>query len=124
MSELSIARAERHIKLKISQGRFGEEKDYDLWSKQINFYRDHLDIFIEEMFHPIKLKNKQKVIARAFGRSSDIKIVDSRGAGKSWLIALCCIAMAILYPRDACCSLFGYRTTGHYCFAESQSTLS
>ncbi len=98
MSELSIARAERHIKLKISQGRFGEEKDYDLWSKQINFYRDHLDIFIEEMFHPIKLKNKQKVIARAFGRSSDIKIVDSRGAGKSWLIALCCIAMAILYP--------------------------
>ena len=38
------------------------------------------------------------MVARAFGRCSDIKNVQSRGAGKTWLTALCCHAMCCLYP--------------------------
>lgn len=78
--------------------RIGDERDYDVWARQIAFYRDHLDIFIEDIFAPIKLKNCQKIVAREFGRCSDIKIVKSRGFGKSWLIAVCCLAMCVLYP--------------------------
>lgn len=47
------------------------------------------------MFAPIKLKNHQKIIARAFGRCNDLKVVQSRGFGKSWLVALCCFAICV-----------------------------
>ncbi len=38
-----------------------------LWARQILFWRDHLDVFIETYFG-IKLKDTQKVVARQFGR--------------------------------------------------------
>lgn len=38
------------------------------------------------------------MIAREFGNCNNIKIVQNRGYGKSWLIAWCCCAMAVLYP--------------------------
>ena len=66
--------------------------------EQIIFYRDHLDIAIEDLFAPIRLTRDQHVIARAFGRGDDMKIVQSRGSGKTWLIALCCFTMCVLYP--------------------------
>lgn len=72
--------------------------NFDVWEEQIIFYRTHLDIFIEDMFPPIKLTRDQHVIARQFGNCSDIKIVQSRGSGKSWLTALCCHAICCLYP--------------------------
>lgn len=40
----------------------------------------------------------QKVEARAFGNCDTLYLVQSRGFGKTWLVAICCIAMAILYP--------------------------
>ena len=70
----------------------------DVAEEQIIFYQSHLDIYIEDAFAPIKLTRDQHIIARAFGNCSDIKIVQSRGSGKTWLTALCCHALCTLYP--------------------------
>lgn len=74
-----------------------EIKNYEAWAKQIWFWRTHLDRFIEEYFQ-IKLKPSQRVDARIFGLYRNIDLVKNRGAGKTWLIAICCIALGVLYP--------------------------
>lgn len=74
-----------------------EIKDIETWWTQILFWRSHLDIFLEKVLK-VKLKDTQKVIARACGNATNIKLVKSRGYGKSWLIAWICIAIALLYP--------------------------
>ena len=78
--------------------RPGVITNFDLAEEQIIFYRDHLDIAIEDLFPPIRLTRDQHVIARAFGHGDDMKIVQSRGSGKTWLIALCVFTMCVLYP--------------------------
>lgn len=78
--------------------RAGVITNLDVAEEQIIFYRDHLDIAIEDLFPPIRLTRDQHVIARAFGRGDDLKIVQSRGSGKTWLIALCAFTMCVLYP--------------------------
>lgn len=78
--------------------RPGTITNLDLAEEQVIFYRDHLDIFIEDAFPPIRLTRDQHIIARAFGRGDDIKIVQSRGSGKTWLTAVCCHAICCLYP--------------------------
>ena len=72
-------------------------RNYEAWAKQIWFWRTHLDRFIEEYFK-IKLKPQQRVDARIFGLTQNADYVKNRGAGKTWLIAICCIAMGVLYP--------------------------
>ena len=74
-----------------------ELRNYEAWAKQIWYWRTHLDRFIEEYFK-IKLKPSQRVDARIFGLYRNIDLVKNRGAGKTWLIAICCIAMGVLYP--------------------------
>ena len=66
--------------------------------EQVIFWRTHLDIAIEDLFPPVRLTRDQHVIARAFGNGDDMKIVQSRGSGKTWLIALCVFTMCVLYP--------------------------
>lgn len=75
-----------------------EFKNYELWWKHILFWRTHLDIFLMEVLK-VKLKDTQQVIARACGNGTNVKIVKSRGYGKSWLTAWIVIAIAILYPN-------------------------
>ena len=87
--------------------RAGVVTNLEAMEQQILFWRDHLDIAIEEIFKPIKLTRDQHVIARAFGRCSDVKIVQSRGSGKTWLIALCCAACCVLYPGTICAVVSG-----------------
>lgn len=74
-----------------------EIKNFEAWAKQIWYWRTHLDRFIEEYFK-IKLKPQQRVDARIFGNTQNADFVKNRGAGKTWLIAICCIAMGVLYP--------------------------
>ena len=74
-----------------------ELRNYDAWSKQIWYWRTHLDRFIEE-YLKIKLKPFQRVDARIFGLYRNIDLVKNRGAGKTWLIAICLFAMSVLYP--------------------------
>lgn len=78
-------------------GMIREVKNYEAWAKQIWYWRTHLDRFIEEYFK-IKLKPQQRVDARVFGNTQNADFVKNRGAGKTWLIAICCIAMGVLYP--------------------------
>lgn len=74
-----------------------EIKNKKQWAEQIWYWRTHLDVFIEEYFN-IKLKDVQKVEARMFGNCDTIYFVQSRGFGKTWLTAICCLAMGVLYP--------------------------
>ena len=74
-----------------------EIKNYEAWAKQIWYWRTHLDRFIEEYFK-IKLKPYQRVDARVFGTCRNIDFVKNRGAGKTWEIAIFCIALGVLYP--------------------------
>lgn len=74
-----------------------EITNIDAWAEQILFWRTHLDIFIEDYFG-IELKDDQHVLARAVGNCDSLDIVESRGQGKTWLIALCAIALGVLYP--------------------------
>ena len=74
------------------------EEQMDLWEQQIIFWRTHLDIAIEDMFPPIKLKRIQHVLARAVGNCSEIREVCSRGIGKTFLGMLCMAALSVLYP--------------------------
>ena len=83
---------------KVTQIR--ELKNYEAWRKQIWFWRTHLDRFIEDYFK-IKLKPSQRVDARILGNFRSIDLVKNRGAGKTWLIAICAIALGVLYPGSS-----------------------
>ena len=74
-----------------------ELKNFAAWQKQIWYWRTHLDRFIENYFK-IKLKPSQRVDARILGQFQSIDLVKNRGAGKTWLIAICAIAIGVLYP--------------------------
>lgn len=73
------------------------EEFLNIAEEQIIFYRTHLDIAIEDMFYPVKLTRDQHIIARAIGNCEDIKVVCSRGFGKTFLGGLCAAALAALY---------------------------
>ena len=86
--------------------RPGVITNMDAAEEQVIFWRDHLDIAIEDLFPPIKLTRDQHVIARAASHGDDIKIVESRGSGKTWLTALIAFVCGVLYPASpvAVCS--------------------
>ena len=92
---------------KEKRARPGVITNLDAAEEQIIFWRTHLDIAIEDMFPPIKLTRDQHVLARAFGNGNDIKMVQSRGSGKTWLTALCCLAIGVLYPGSPICVCSG-----------------
>ena len=86
-------RIRRHRK-----ARAGIVTNLDAAEEQVIFWRQHLDLAIEDMFPPIKLTRDQKVMARAIGNCIDIKCTCSRGFGKTWLASLCAFAIGVLYP--------------------------
>lgn len=75
-----------------------EPKDIETWGEQVQYWRTHIDVFLNDVLG-IKLKDTQRVVARAIGNCTTIDIVKSRGYGKSWLIAAVLCAIAILYPH-------------------------
>ena len=83
----------------IKSSQIRDVRNYDQWAEQIAYWRTHLDVFIEEYFE-IKLKDVQKVQARAFGNCETQYFVQSRGFGKTWITAVCCLAMGVLYPNS------------------------
>lgn len=84
----------------MSEGRFRMNDPETSW-KQLWYFRTHLDMFIEYAFRPIKLTPDQHVMARMIGNGEDIKGVNHRGFGKTWLVALCVLALMVLYPGSA-----------------------
>lgn len=83
----------------MAKARKGQITNWELMAKQVQFYRDHLDIFLQEQYPPIKLTKTQHVIAREFGKCNDAMFVCSRGYGKTWLTAVMCFAVCVLYPE-------------------------
>ena len=75
-------------------------RNIDLWVQQIDYWRKHLDVFIEEYFQ-IVLKDVQRIQARCFGNCDTLQFVQSRGFGKTWITAICCLAMGVLYPGSS-----------------------
>ena len=69
------------------------------WTEMVWYWRTHLDVFIVDYLH-VPLKDTQRVEARAFGNGDTLFLTQSRGYGKTWICAICCIALAILYPRS------------------------
>lgn len=69
----------------------------DLCAEQIWYWRTHLDCFIVDYLN-IKLYDTQRVIAREIGNSWDVSVAMNRGYGKTWLLAVCAVALAILWP--------------------------
>lgn len=72
----------------------------DALMARVYYYRSHLDAFISQ-YWKIRLADTQQVIARAFGLCEIMDIVQSRGYGKTWQMALCSLAMGTLYPGSS-----------------------
>ena len=91
----------------------GVINNWDLMEEQVLFYRDHLDIFLEEQFPPLRLTPTQKIIVREFGRCNDEKVVCSRGYGKTFVIGLAAFGLCCLWPgtRVVVCSATAYQAT-------------
>ncbi|MDY4127632.1 terminase large subunit domain-containing protein [Peptostreptococcus porci] len=65
-----------------------------LWTE---FYRKNIEIFAEQYLN-VKLFIFQKIILHMMSRSNFFCWVACRGLGKSFLTAIYCVCMAILYP--------------------------
>jgi len=74
------------------------------WEKLISFYRQHIDIFIEEYFsteeRPVELKDVQKIVARCCGTCTNVIDIESRSFGKTWKMAWILSALSILYSDN------------------------
>lgn len=69
-----------------------------LLADQIEYYREHIDVFCEE-YLGIPLNLYQKIALRAMAKHNFIVLVWSRGLGKTWTSAVYVCCMAILYPN-------------------------
>ena len=68
-----------------------------LWALQIQYYRLHLDVFLQD-YLGLSLADTQQFIARGIGGATESHIVQNRSYGKTWLMAAIAVALAILYP--------------------------
>lgn len=75
-----------------------KDVNYKNWANFISYYRYYIDRFAEDILG-VTLFPFQKLILRAMGRFQFSMLICCRGLGKSWLVALFMICMAILYPR-------------------------
>jgi hypothetical protein len=90
--------------LKNSDSEFGynptkkkELQNPEQWMQLMQFYRSHLDLYLEKL--GFVLFDFQKPIARAIGNFDDSVVIESRSMGKSWLLAACLVGLASLYPE-------------------------
>lgn len=78
--------------------RMGVITNWDLVEEQVQFYREHLDVFLEDAFPPTKLTRTQHVMVRQIGNCVDSKDTCSRGYGKTWIAAYAAFGLGVLYP--------------------------
>ena len=69
-----------------SVSQIRELKDIQTWWRQTLYWRTHLDVYLRDVYG-VNLKDTQQVCARAIGNKANVKIVKSRGYGKSYLVA-------------------------------------
>lgn len=80
--------------------------------KWIGFYREHIDVFIEDYLE-VKLKLFQKIILVMMDCNLYFLFLAARGIGKSYVIALFCCARCILYPGTKIVVSSGSRQQGN-----------
>lgn len=75
-----------------------ENIDYEAWTQFISYYRYYVDAFAVDVLG-IKLFPFQRLILRAMGRYQNSLLIACRGLGKSFIVAVFYICVAILYPN-------------------------
>lgn len=75
--------------------------DYEAWTEFISYYRYYIDEFAMDILG-VDLFPFQRVILRAMARGQFSILIACRGIGKSWIVALFYICIAILYPNAKC----------------------
>lgn len=75
--------------------------EFEEWARFLSFYRYYVDKFATDILG-LKLYPFQCFLLRSMARKQNNMIIACRGLGKSYLIAIFMICMAILYPNIAC----------------------
>lgn len=76
-----------------------EDIQYEEWAKLLSYYRYYVDRFAEDILQ-LKLFPFQKLILRAMARYQNVMLICCRGLGKSYIVAVYMICVAIL--RGSC----------------------
>lgn len=74
------------------------EINYEAWTEFISYYRYYIDEFAIDILG-LNLFPFQRVILRAMGRGQFSVLIACRGLGKSYIVAVFFICMAILYKN-------------------------
>lgn len=75
-----------------------EDIDYEAWTEFISYYRYYIDEFATDVLG-LKLFPFQRLILRAMARYDSTCLIACRGLGKSYIVAVFFICVAILYPN-------------------------
>ncbi len=75
--------------------------DYEAWTNFFSYYRYYIDEFAMDILG-IELYPFQRVILRAMNRGQFTVLIACRGLGKSWIVCVFYICIAILYPNVKC----------------------
>lgn len=68
-----------------------------LWAVQLQYYRSHLDVFLQE-YIGLNLADTQQYVARGVSTATESHVIQNRSYGKTWLMAAIAVALALLYP--------------------------
>lgn len=72
--------------------------DYEAWTEFFSYYRYYVDEFAEDILG-LELFPFQRVILRALARGQFSVLIACRGIGKSFIVCVFYVCMAILYPN-------------------------
>lgn len=75
-----------------------EALDYEEWTKFISYYRYYIDEFATDILG-LQLFPFQRVILRAMAKYQNTVLIACRGLGKSYIVAVFFICIAILYDN-------------------------
>lgn len=75
-----------------------ESIDFEVWTEFISYYRYYIDEFACDILG-LRLFPFQRLILRAMARYQNSMLIACRGLGKSYIVAVFYICVAILYPN-------------------------
>ena len=75
-----------------------ESIDFEAWTEFISYYRYYIDEFACDVLQ-LRLFPFQRLILRAMARYQNSMLIACRGLGKSYIVAVFYICVAILYPN-------------------------
>lgn len=75
-----------------------ESIDFEVWTEFISYYRYYIDAFACDILG-LRLFPFQRLILRAMARYQNSMLIACRGLGKSYIVAVFYICVAILYPN-------------------------